>query len=230
MQQGLTSEELDIVLHSGLYRRLIGDIEAAALDMQKMFTDRGGQYDPYLAAMYMRYCIRQKLAESEGTEFDEENHGFCLLKPANIGIRFDFMGIRFYVWRNPKDGIRPGGSPARRKFLNGKEPDQRALGAWQWRANVILLVNFDSRGNIIAIKAIQPSGFNDQGELQMLLDYDLPTTAAEYYANEIGANFIPPVENDDLLVAEDGVAIEEVSFQVVEDEEKGHTAKRKNQE
>jgi len=182
----------------------IGLAEAAA-ERARAFFKQGEAYNRTVGATIMRYVVRDGLQDASGTMFTSDDHGFSVQTARNLAVWFEFEGfmVRGYTVPLGKNPIRGERSPAHRDnhFAN-VPPEQPTLFSKPWAANVSLLWSFDKVGNFIGLRAVVGDGWDDEGQLKLAINLELPTTAAELRATMEDANFVVEEDSDKLVAIE----------------------------
>jgi len=204
MVKNLTSEALKELFGLDFLSFFIGLAEAAS-ERARGFFKEGEQYNRTVGASIMRWALRDGLKEALNTLFSADAHGFNVQSPRNLAVWFEFEGliVRGYTVPKGKLPIRGLNSAQHRdEHFSNVRPDQQTLFSKDWVANVTLLWSFDKTGHFIGLRAVVGDGWDEEGNLQLLLDLPLPTTAAEIRAEMENPNFVVEQDSDRLIAIE----------------------------
>ena len=199
-----SSQDLQDALGLDFLAFFIGLAEAAA-ERARSFFKEGEAYNRTVGATLMRYTLRDGLMQASGSMFSPEAHGFNVQSARNLAIWFEFEGfmVRGYTVPKGKLPIKGETSPQHRNDHFGNvPPDQQTLFSKCWAANVSLLWSFDKQGHFIGLRAVVGDGWDDEGQLKLALDLELPTTAAELRAQMSDANFAVEEDDEKLIAVE----------------------------
>lgn len=175
----------------------IGLAEAAS-ERARGFFRSGEKYNRTVGATIMRYMVREGLKEASETMFGADANGFSITSARNLAVWFEFEGlsIRAYTVQDGKYPVEGDDSPVHRnEHFSNVPPQQPTLFGKPWLGNVTLLWSFDCDGSFIGLRAVIGDGWDEEGQLKLLVDLELPTTAVELRAQMGDANF--NVEEDD---------------------------------
>ena len=207
MAQTLTEDQVRSLLGDGLLDFLISTVDDGSLTFREHLKLVNKRYNPTLAATYMRWWMKDALEQANGVQFTEQEHGFWLSSPANIGIWFEYAGVKFraYKVRQGKAPM-PGGAKHRVDFLSNIPEEQGNLLS-EWKGNIVLLWSFNAQGEIIGFRAVHPDGFDEDGQLKLSVDLDLVEMMIEKHSS-VQSQFAPEQDDTNLLAEPETVAEE----------------------
>lgn len=214
MGRKLSPDELKAIFGAEFLAFFIGLAESAAERARSFFLS-GEPYNRTVGATIMRYAIRNGLIEALDVQFSAALHGYDVQSPRNLAIWFEFEGMLIRGYTVPKGKLPIKGQNSadhREKHFANVQPTQKSLFSKEWVANVSLLWSFDKQGHFIGLRAVVGNGWDDQGQLQTLLDFELPTTAAEIRAELASSNFDIEEDNEPLLGTVDEVEQAEIDL------------------
>lgn len=193
----ITQAEFEALIGEDLIRFLIEALEAATDHVRQYFRDIERKYDSTLAATMIRRQMKWRLEDARNVRFSEIDNGFVLEKPYHIGVWFEFEGVCLRAYKVRKDGLPlPGGSDSRNRFFANLEPNQRSMSEKDWQLNAAILWTIDGNGGLSQLRFVVPTGFDEDGQLQLAYEKEIPTTLAEFDQNR---HFVPAQEPDEIL-------------------------------